>query len=243
MTYDADYQKEEVLLRPRLPGSVPRLTYVLIAVNILAFLASFGGQGPLALWGSLVPGLVLVFGEWWRLITAGFLHAGIMHIAFNLYALYSVGPQVEKLFGMWRFLWIYMVALLWGSGLVALLSPLNSNTVGASGAILGVMGALLVYLWQHKDLVGSQSSFMQLAWVIFVNLLIGITPGISLWGHLGGFMGGAAAAWAVLPRYKVSYSPWTRLEVDPLDTFNWLKIAGVLVGLILILVLSFWVRV
>jgi membrane associated rhomboid family serine protease len=252
---------------PRLPVRPARVTYIIIGINILIFLLDLGGLGgiiglggvngvvPLSYIGSLIPARVLIHSEWWRLLATGFLHAGVMHIASNLYALYIIGPQVERLFRAKGFIWIYLTSLLGGSALVTLLSPLNRPTVGASGAILGLMGALLVYLWQYRDLLSNaRNSVSRLASVIMLNLIIGLVPGVSLWGHLGGFLAGSIAAWAILPRYGTvsaasafsvasTYSPWTRLEVKSGGWIQILKIVAVLWVILIVLVISLWVRV
>jgi membrane associated rhomboid family serine protease len=246
MTYNSNTE----LHTPRLPVLPSRVTYVLIGLNVLVFLIELGGIMPLSGWGCLVPIRILSYGEWWRLLATGFLHAGVMHIASNLYALYIIGPQVERLFRAGRFIWIYFASLLGGSALVTLFSPLNRPTVGASGAILGLMGALLVYLWQYRDLLSNaRNSVSRLASVVLLNLVIGLVPGVSLWGHLGGFLSGAMAAWAVLPQYgtisiaAATYSPWTRLEVKSGGWMQALKIAAVLWCILIVLAISLWVRV
>ncbi len=246
MTYDSNAD----LHTPKLPVIPNRVTYLLITLNVLVFLVELGGIIPLSAWGDLIPVRILSDGEWWRLVSTGFLHAGVMHIASNLYALYIIGPQVERLFRAKRFIWIYFASLLGGSALVTLFSPLYRRTVGASGAILGLMGALLVYLWQYRDLLSNaRNSVSRLASVVLLNLVIGLVPGVSLWGHLGGFLAGSMAAWAVLPRYGTAsigsamYSPWTRLEVKPGGWMEALKIAAVLWCILVVLAISLWIRV
>ena len=246
MTYNSNAE----LHTPKLPVLPSRVTYILIGLNVLVFLIELGGIMPLSGWGCLVPIRILSYGEWWRLLATGFLHAGVMHIASNLYALYIIGPQVERLFRARRFIWIYFASLLGGSTLVTLFSPLNRPTVGASGAILGLMGALLVYLWQYRDLLSNaRNSVSRLASVVLLNLVIGLVPGVSLWGHLGGFLAGAMAAWAVLPQYgtasiaAATYSPWTRLEVRSGGWMEALKIAAVLWCILIVLAISLWIRV
>ncbi|MBN1486724.1 MAG: rhomboid family intramembrane serine protease [Anaerolineae bacterium] len=231
--------------KTRLPTFSPVATYILIGLNIVVFLID-PNLNWLASYGVLVPGLVLYRGEWWRLLTAGFLHSTLMHIASNLYALYIMGEQVERLFGKWRFLVVYGLALLGGNLLVLAFSPLLTPTVGASGAILGIMGALLVYFYKYQDaFAGGQSSVSRLLSVILLNLAIGILPGISLWGHLGGFLAGAAASWAILPEYEPvdRLVPWLGVRIKSLDPAHWLKLAGIVIGLALLLLGVFWVRV
>jgi membrane associated rhomboid family serine protease len=126
-------------------------------------------------------------GEWWRLITAAFLHYGPLHIGFNMYALYWAGSVLEQMIGRWRFLLLYMVSGLAGSAGALLLSP-NSATAGASGAIFGVLGGLLIL-----ERRGHISSGGQVLGMIILNLVITFAiPGISIGGHLGGLAAGTA---------------------------------------------------
>ena len=172
----------------------PTVTYVLMAINVLLFLGSggsFGGGGgnrvfqDFALWGPLVAE-----GEYWRLVTSGFMHSGILHLGFNMYVLYWLGTMLEPALGHVRFAALYLASLLAGSFGVMLLSP-NAVTVGASGAVFGLMAA--AFVMQHARGINPMQS--GLGPVILLN--IGITflvPNISIGGHLGGLVGGAIAA-------------------------------------------------
>jgi membrane associated rhomboid family serine protease len=126
-------------------------------------------------------------GEWYRLITGGFLHAGIFHLGMNMLALWLLGSQIERAIGGVRFAIVYFAALVAGSFGVMLLSP-NQLTVGASGAIFGLLG--LAVANQHARGVNLRQS--GLGGILVVNLLITLTPGlnISIGGHLGGLVGG-----------------------------------------------------
>jgi membrane associated rhomboid family serine protease len=180
----------------------PEVTIALIAINIAVFLTegnfSFGG-GPTgsvyekgALFGSLggLPTQGVAHGEWWRLVTSGFLHENLLHIAFNMYVLWILGQMLEPALGRLRFGMIYGVALLTGS-LGALLVTPHSPTVGASGAVFGLMGAAAV------EMRARQIPIMQsgVGGLILINLVISFTlPGISWGGHIGGLIGGALIA-------------------------------------------------
>ncbi len=173
----------------------PQLAYVLIALNLIAFVATTaGGGGALmrsgggevfnngALFGPLVAD-----GEWWRIVTAGFLHAGLLHVAFNMYFLYFLGNLLEPEIGKLRFGAIYVVSLLGGSFGALLLSP-DAVTVGASGAVFGMMGAAIIAM-RARGIDPMQSG---LGLTLVLNL--GITfliPGISIGGHIGGLFAGA----------------------------------------------------
>jgi membrane associated rhomboid family serine protease len=187
-------------------ATVPQVTYALIAMNVLAFLAEGGGvfsisggasgtalrEGAL-LGSSEVPGLAgqgVAHGQWWRIITGGFLHENLLHIGFNMWVLYYLGTMLEPALGRVRFALIYFVSLLTGSLGVLLVSP-HSLTVGASGAVFGLMGAAAVEM-RARQIPLMQSGVGSL---IVLNLVISFAlPGISWGGHVGGLIGGALAA-------------------------------------------------
>jgi membrane associated rhomboid family serine protease len=132
-------------------------------------------------------------GEVYRLVTAGFLHAGLFHLLVNMYSLYILGTLVEPAVGRARYLLIYFVALLAGSFGALLLTP-NSPTVGASGAIFGLMGAGVIIM-RNRGIDPMQSGLP--LW-IGINLVFSFAvPGISIGGHIGGLIGGALAAAAL----------------------------------------------
>lgn len=185
-------QKTKVRTAATLTGE-PTLTYVLMAINIIAFVAmsSSGGGfsragGPVYEHGALF-GPAVANGDWWRVVSAGFLHSGLLHIAFNMYFLYFLGQIVEPMIGRLRFGLIYAVSLLGGSFGALLLTP-NSPTVGASGAVFGLMGATILAM-RARGIDPMQSG---LGLTLILNL--GITfliPGISKGGHVGGLVAGA----------------------------------------------------
>ncbi len=176
----------------------PTLTYVLIGANVAAALGAVlsggaltgvdGGRSPLLALGALYEPAVRE-GQVWRLLTSGFLHAGLFHLLVNMYALYILGGLLEPAVGRLRFGLIYFVSLLTGSFGALLLSP-NGVTVGASGAIFGLMGAAFILMRAQ----GVNPMDTGLGFFILLNL--GITfliPGISIGGHIGGLVGGALA--------------------------------------------------
>jgi len=176
--------------RVRRPASMayepPIITYGLIGACVLFFVYiqhGLGGNADVqwALVGSLVQN-----GDWWRMVSSMFLHANIIHLAFNMYALWAFGPAIEARYGHARYFLLYMASGLCGSaGAMALSSPF-APTVGASGAIFGLMGAYVAIAKVHgaRDMGGIGA-------VIAINLFITISvPGISIGGHLGGLIGG-----------------------------------------------------
>ena len=183
-------------------GSVtePVLTYILIGINVAVGLGALlggasatggGGFGGSAL---LIDGGLSRFGvdngDYWRIVTSGFLHAGFLHLLFNMFALYVLGTMLEPAVGRLRFGVIYFVSLLAGSFGALLLEP-TGLTVGASGAVFGLMGAAVVVM-RNRGVNPMESGLG--VW-IGLNLLITFTiPGISIGGHIGGLVGGALAA-------------------------------------------------
>jgi membrane associated rhomboid family serine protease len=132
------------------------------------------------------PGVGVAEGEWWRLVTGGFLHAGILHLGMNMWVLWMLGNMLEPVLGRGRFAAVYVATLLAGSMGVMLVDP-QSATVGASGAIFGLMG-LAVTLQRSRGVDPWQSG---LGGLILVNLLITFgVPSISVGGHVGGLVGG-----------------------------------------------------
>ena len=182
-------------------GSVsePTLTYVLIGINVAVALGTFlsgasatggGGLDSSLLDDGSVSRFAVDQGDYWRILTAGFLHTGMIHLLFNMFGLYILGGLLEPAVGRLRFGVIYFVSLLAGSFGALLLEP-TAPTVGASGAIFGLMGAAVVVMRNRG--VNPMESGLGL-W-IGLNLLITFTiPNISIGGHIGGLLGGALAA-------------------------------------------------
>lgn len=205
----------------------PWVTLVLLGLNLAAFAALTAAGGAtdsqvLLRLGAQMSVLVWA-GEPWRLLTSLFLHAGLVHLGFNMWALYSLGPAVERLYGRWRFLAIYLLSGLTGNLLFQLVGDPFVPSVGASGAIFGLFGGLVTFGLIHRRRL--RADFWRAVLIpIVVNLVYGLTaPGINNWAHLGGLLGGLAAAAAL----GLSGQPRT-------VPANWasLGLAVVLVGLI-----------
>jgi membrane associated rhomboid family serine protease len=200
----------------------PVLTYGLIAANIALFLLtnrigsgggglSFGSADLNSLGDRLVLyGPSVANGQDYRLLTAAFIHYGLLHIAFNMYALYILGTAFERYAGPVRFAAVYFTAALSGSFGALILTP-HSATAGASGAIFGLMGALFV-LERQRGMALLQSPIA--GWIL-INLIFtfGI-PGISVGGHIGGLVGGGLAGFA-LSGYGRGHMAYGRLGVLP----------------------------
>jgi membrane associated rhomboid family serine protease len=169
----------------------PIATYVLIALNVAVFVgarSSVQAQNDLILFGPAVAD-----GDYWRLITSGFLHVEITHILLNMLSLFWLGRMIEPALGHARFVAIYFVALLGGSLGVMILSP-DEATLGASGAIYGLLGAAIV-MARNRQISLIQSGLIP---ILAINFVLTISlPGISLGGHLGGLIGGLVATFVV----------------------------------------------
>jgi membrane associated rhomboid family serine protease len=180
-------------------GHAP-ITRALIAINVAIYLVTASqGQGLNNPGGSLFNKMFLLgsnrflpqYGdlahdhEWWRLVTAMFLHASIIHIAFNMLALYWIGTPVEQYLGRARYLGLYFVSGLAGSAGALIQAPLTPG-LGASGAIFGILGAMLIIEWQITGRLAGQA----MTWIV-INLVISFSfSGISWGGHVGGLIGG-----------------------------------------------------
>ncbi len=172
----------------------PTVAYVLIAINVLMYFGQQASPGNSVYRDFVLYGPFVADGEWWRLLTAGFLHAGLFHLALNMYALYFLGRMLEPALGHVRFAGLYFASLLAGSFGAVLLSP-ETPVVGASTAIFGLFGAAIIMARNRGiDLMASG-----LLPILLLNLAITFFPGsnISIGGHLGGLAGGLLAAFAI----------------------------------------------
>jgi membrane associated rhomboid family serine protease len=166
----------------------------LVAINVVIFAVTVAQSGSLAdnffaplfqQW-TLQPTAVAE-GSWWRLVTSGFLHVGPIHLAFNMIALWVIGRDLEQVLGRARFMVVYLVSLLGGSLAVFLFAAELSKTAGASGAVFGLMGGLAVVLLRLRR------SPRPALTIIALNVVITfVVPGLSIFGHLGGLIFGAA---------------------------------------------------
>lgn len=192
-------------VRGSVSGMPAPVTMALIALNLLVYLVTVGQGGGLnAPGGTLfekgaLVGFLVGQGDWWRLFTAMFLHAGLLHIAFNMLALWWLGSIVEQALGPLRFLLLYVASGLAGSAGALVISGLDVPTVGASGAIFGIMGALLVLEYLQTGSFAGQAMTM-----IVVNLALTFAiPNISIGGHVGGLVGGIVGTLALVKtRYR-----------------------------------------
>ena len=176
----------------------PIITYVLIGINILFYIISIFLSGFFD--SMLLDPSLIRDGEYYRLITSMFVHGGIIHLLCNMYCLYVIGPQVESFFGHAKYIIIYVI-----SGLVAALMSLvitNSASLGASGAIFGLLGSILYFGYHYRIYLG-QTLRSQIIPLILLNLFIGfVLSGVDNAAHIGGLIGGILISMALGVKYK-----------------------------------------
>jgi membrane associated rhomboid family serine protease len=206
------------------------ITRILVVVNVVIYLITVAqGNGLNSPGGSLFYKWVLFGpavknGDWWRLITAAFLHGGVLHIAFNMLALWWLGAPVERALGSVRYLGVYFASGLAGSA-GALIADPRGITVGASGAIFGLLGAGLILEWRATgSLAGNYLT------LIIINLAISFAPGlnISYGGHIGGLIGGIACTAIIVARGRFRRN------------WDWLTMLGIAGVGALSVVIAYW---
>ena len=191
-----------------MPVSTPYVTYSLIAVTVLAYLLQMVSQW---LTGTdILAGLGVKYGpairqfQIWRLITPLFLHGSILHIGFNMYALYVFGRGMEARFGKMRFLALYFMTGFAGNVFSFVLTPAAS--LGASTAIFGLLRAEGVFLFQNREVLRGRASraINNLIFMAVINLMFGFSvSGVDNWGHVGGLLGGLLFGWFGGPLWKI----------------------------------------
>ncbi len=204
-----------------IPLSQPLWSWVILGTNIaiwLAMMVATAVQDGGVLAGNLgiSPQVLIAFGakvnryiaggQFWRLFTANFLHVSLMHLLFNTYALWQLGPEVERVYGRTRFLILYLLAAMYGA--TASYAWGGELSAGASGAIFGLVGTLAAYFLRYRDLFGrrGRAYLSNMLVIVVVNLLIGVsTPGIDNWGHIGGLISGFLLGYGLAPVYAMPY--------------------------------------
>jgi rhomboid protease GluP len=191
----------------RIPRVTPVVTYVLLGITVLVFLVQLVteyvfGQDLAAAMGLKVNDLI-IGGEIWRLFTPMFLHASILHIGFNMYALFALGPSLESYYGHGRFLALYLLSGFAGNVISFLFSA--NPSLGASTAIFGLIGAEAIFLYRNRSILGAraQRALGNVIFILVINMVFGLTPGIDFWGHMGGLLGGTFFAWFAGPVFRV----------------------------------------
>lgn len=202
-----DPPRQPVRIAMPRPAAKPRVTYILLAVTIFFFILQWISSQVLGVDYLLALGAkindAIRAGQYWRLLTPALLHASLIHIGFNMYALYAIGRGLEQHYGHGRYILLYAISALAGNTLSFVLSP-NPST-GASTAIFGLVAAEGVFIFRNRFIFGGNTRAMlaNIATIILINLIIGLSPGIDNWGHLGGLLGGLVFAWFAGPALKV----------------------------------------
>jgi rhomboid protease GluP len=183
-------------------------SYLLIALSIIFFGLQnitkwLFGYDLFLFYGAKINQFILQ-GEIWRFLTPAFLHGSIVHLSFNMYAIYSIGPSLERKYGGTSFILLYAIGAVFGNVFSFLCSPYIS--LGASTAIFGLIAAQGVYIYKNRYLLGSAAKplLTNVLFMIAVNLFLGLSPGIDNWGHLGGLVGGFLYAWFAGPSFGIS---------------------------------------
>ena len=189
-----------------LGGLIPHArftTVIILLINGALFLAEYlNPQSELTRWGASLPAPMMQ-GQWWRLITAGFLHGGIFHILMNSWVLFDLGAEVEQLYGTSRMIVFYFVSTITGFWTSSHLG--YHSSVGSSAGIFGLIGAMLAFGVTDRSALGSAVKSLYMRWVIY-GLVLSFLPGVDFWAHVGGLSGGFIAGWlASTPRARLMW--------------------------------------
>jgi len=191
--------------RQRRLVNLPYVTYFMIASCVVVYLAQIifqAGYGTdlLAQFGDKNNAAILQ-GQYWRFFTPMWLHGSILHIGFNMYALLIFGNNLERFYGHFRFLLLYILGGFAGNVVSFMMSPAQS--LGASTAIFGLIAAQGVFIYQNREMIrNSRALLINTILIAGINLVLGLSPGIDNWGHLGGLIGGLAFAWSAGPVWE-----------------------------------------
>ena len=219
----------------RLPAARPVVTYGIMAITVLVYIAQYFSQ---VTFGVDIPANLgmkandlIAQGQFWRLFTPMFLHGNLLHIGFNMYALYLFGPGLERHFGHARFLALYFLSGFAGN--VGSLMFSAAPSLGSSTAIFGLLGAEAVFLFQNQKILGGMArrALNNIILIEVINLAIGLSPGIDNWGHLGGLVGGTLFAWIGGPILRVQGITPNLSLVDEREPRN-AVLAGLVVALL-----------
>jgi len=216
-------------LSPGLRTGAAPATYALIAINVIAFVAEIGSGGTIGSGGGSIYrdgglfGPAVGHGDWYRIVTSGFLHGGLFHLAFNMIALYFLGSLLEPAIGTPRFVAVYFISLLAGSFGVMLLDP-NSLTVGASGAVFGLLSCAFIFA-RHR---GLEQIAAQIGFFIILNVVFTFSAGyVSVGAHLGGLVAGALCGFLIVFAERRARRP-VELEVLGMTALAVVSVVGAL---------------
>jgi rhomboid protease GluP len=209
-------------------------TWTLLVINVLVYIATlvfslvlsfmiqepFGDSYHIALYlmGWKDNALIYFQHEYWRLLTATFLHGGLIHLFVNAIGIFIIGKQTEYVYGTLRFVAVYFVSGLAGSLMSYAFNPVPA--VGASGALFGIVGALAVFFYTTRNILGefSRSQLQSVIVLVVLNIFFGLsTSGIDNFGHIGGLIGGLLSGWMLVPRYHIDdrFTPPVLMKKNP----------------------------
>jgi rhomboid protease GluP len=187
-----------------LGGLIPQArftTMIILLINTALFIAEYFDP-VINQAGESVPAAFMQ-GQWWRLITAGFLHQGILHILMNSWVLFDLGAEVEMIYGTSRLIVFYFVSTVTGFSASSRIG--GHLSVGSSAGIFGLIGAMLAFGFTDRSSLGMQVKSLYTRWVIY-GLVLSFIPGVDFWAHVGGFSGGFVAGWlASTPRARLMW--------------------------------------
>ncbi len=217
----------------------PVVTYILLGLCVGIYLLQMatefilGFDYPAAL--GLKVNELIIRGQLWRLFTPMFLHGSILHLALNMYALLAFGPGLERYYRHGRFLALYLLSGFAGNVISFQFSAAPS--LGSSTAIFGLLGAEAVLLYRNRELFGrtAQRALINLITIAAINLVIGMSPGIDNWGHIGGLVGGSLFAWFGGPLLQVE-GIFPNLELVDIRRAENVVLAGLGVALLFAIV-------
>jgi len=222
------------------PASKPLVTYVILGITVVVFIAQLLTQNMM---GIDLPAAYLakydqliIAGQLWRLITPVLVHGSIAHIAFNMYALYIFGRNLEYQYGHGRFLMLYLLSGFAGNVVSFVLTP--NPSLGASTAIFGLLSAQGVFIYRNRRFFGNRARpiLSNIIFILGINLILGLSPMIDNWGHLGGLLGGLVFAWTAGPLWEVRAELQGLRLVDQQE--KWQILMGVLIVLIAFIALA-----
>jgi rhomboid protease GluP len=196
-----------------LPAAKPIFTYLLLGTLVVVYiLQSLSelviGDDLLFYFGGKINDFIMG-GEYWRLITPIFLHGSLAHLGSNALSLFIFGTRVESFFGHRRFLIVYLLSGV--AGVIASFILSRNPSLGASGAIFGLLGAFTVYFFSNRNKFGERGNayLRDMLVLIGIQLFVSFRPGIDLWGHVGGLIGGAAISLIIAPKWRVDLDATT----------------------------------
>jgi rhomboid protease GluP len=225
-------------VRIKLPDSKPFVTYTIIGITVVVFLLQNVTQTFLGFDLPVEVGIkynpLIDAGQYWRLIAPVLLHGDILHIGFNMYAVFILGRELERFYGHGRFLMLYLATGFAGGTASYLMTAAPS--LGASTATFGLLAAYGVLGYRNRKIFGQQSQRIvrNVIQIAVINFLLGLSPGIDNWGHFGGAVGGIALSWFGGPRLQFNGAP-PELELkDKTTRSEFLSVFLAVVGIIAI---------